>query len=330
MNIHGDTWAMRLGFYQTKSSFSNLHDQAVSDISAKYAPGELFNRVQAGCRTSVGLWFQLAAMLSGSITLVLLFSISFSSSGSIFVLFLCIPLVVILRIWFENKSLNRLARMRQTADNTRVQVLSETIRYGQFFHQYNACDWAMERYTTKRDKVLSVERKQVLIKSFFTGINDCCAVVFRSVLALLSAEPVVAWGSIGAAFISLDGLQSAAASLRDTASRLLGLESHVDIPVGQLSQGQAQRVNIARTLLHENTALAIYDEPASSLDNEMALVTITEMLDTDRTVVYATHDIAMARYARRILVLADGKIREDIRVDGGLAPSVLANIGSML
>jgi ABC-2 type transport system ATP-binding protein len=91
-----------------------------------------------------------------------------------------------------------------------------------------------------------------------------------------------------------------------------GLRDRTDDPVGTLSGGNQQRVNIAVGLLGE-PRLLLLDEPSSSLDprqRERLWEFVAALAREDgTTVVYTTHNVAEAeRYADRLLVLADGEL----------------------
>lgn len=78
----------------------------------------------------------------------------------------------------------------------------------------------------------------------------------------------------------------------------------------QLSVGQKRRVALARALLLSPKML-IADEPTNDLDPLTGRVVIRELLsfpDEGHAVVYATHDMGMARRADRILHLHDGRV----------------------
>jgi ABC-2 type transport system ATP-binding protein len=90
-----------------------------------------------------------------------------------------------------------------------------------------------------------------------------------------------------------------------------GLADRAGDPVGTLSGGNRQRVNVAIGLLAGPEVLLL-DEPSAALDPRQRARLwefVGGLARTGTTVVYATHDIAEAeRHADRLLVLADGEL----------------------
>ena len=91
---------------------------------------------------------------------------------------------------------------------------------------------------------------------------------------------------------------------------LTGRETHRP---GKLSGGEQQRVAIARALANRPRIL-LADEPTGNLDTS-ASAEIAEMLvrlsDAGRTVVLITHEEEIARFAKRVVRLRDGRIISD-------------------
>ncbi len=97
---------------------------------------------------------------------------------------------------------------------------------------------------------------------------------------------------------------------------LVGLPDRMDHLPSQLSGGQRQRVAVARSLAN-NPPLVLADEPTGSLDTNAGqeLLKLLHELNESQgtTFLVVTHDPAVARQTRRVLVMADGRIvREDI------------------
>jgi ABC-type lipoprotein export system ATPase subunit len=97
---------------------------------------------------------------------------------------------------------------------------------------------------------------------------------------------------------------------------LCGLADRMNHLPSQLSGGQRQRVAVARSLAN-NPPLVLADEPTGSLDTVSGLELLKLLRDINQTqgttFIVVTHDPAVARQTRRVLVMADGKIvREDL------------------
>lgn len=82
----------------------------------------------------------------------------------------------------------------------------------------------------------------------------------------------------------------------------------------ELSGGQQQRVSIARALVKEPD-LVLADEPTANLDSgtgEEILVLMKKLNDILRTTfIFSTHDKMVMNYAKRLIILKDGKIETD-------------------
>ncbi|MGI8497488.1 MAG: ABC transporter ATP-binding protein [Gemmatimonadaceae bacterium] len=88
----------------------------------------------------------------------------------------------------------------------------------------------------------------------------------------------------------------------------------------QLSGGEQQRVAIARALANRPT-LVLADEPTGELDagTGAEIIALFQRLNSDgTTVVVVTHDEELARAARRVVHMRDGRIVSDEVANDGL------------
>src|SRR5207247_3550820 len=108
--------------------------------------------------------------------------------------------------------------------------------------------------------------------------------------------------------------------LREKADRVLasiGLTGREDHFPSQLSGGQQQRVAIARALINDPEVL-LADEPTGNLDsrNSIEIMGIFQQLnERGITIIMVTHELDIAAYARRNVVLRDGLVLNDGAVE---------------
>ena len=96
----------------------------------------------------------------------------------------------------------------------------------------------------------------------------------------------------------------------------VGLAHREEHLPSQLSGGQQQRVAIARALVNR-PALLLADEPTGNLDSRTSfevLALFQELNDSGVTLVLVTHEADVARCARRVVELADGRVVRDERI----------------
>ena len=95
----------------------------------------------------------------------------------------------------------------------------------------------------------------------------------------------------------------------------VGLGGRTGHTPAQLSGGQQQRVAIARALMNEPPVL-FADEPTGNLDTKSSIEIMqlfTELSNEGITIVMVTHEDDIAAYAKRQLVMRDGKLVKDVR-----------------
>jgi len=95
--------------------------------------------------------------------------------------------------------------------------------------------------------------------------------------------------------------------------RNVGLEDRMYHKPNELSGGQRQRVAIARALV-TNPSIILADEPTGNLDSKTGheiMKIFSDLWKGGNTIILVTHEEDIARYARRIIRLRDGKIESD-------------------
>jgi putative ABC transport system ATP-binding protein len=93
----------------------------------------------------------------------------------------------------------------------------------------------------------------------------------------------------------------------------VGLGQRAKHMPSELSGGQQQRVAIARAIV-TNPVMILADEPTGNLDSASTaeiMRLLVELNKTGRTVVLITHENEVASYAKRVILLRDGKVTSD-------------------
>jgi putative ABC transport system ATP-binding protein len=100
------------------------------------------------------------------------------------------------------------------------------------------------------------------------------------------------------------------------ALEMVGLAARADHHPNQLSGGQQQRVAIARALVNQ-PALLLADEPTGNLDSQTSIEIMgvfQKLNEKGITIVMVTHELDIARYTKRNLIMRDGRIVSDTAV----------------
>lgn len=94
---------------------------------------------------------------------------------------------------------------------------------------------------------------------------------------------------------------------------LVGLSDRMDHFPAQLSGGEQQRVAIARAVAKQPTVM-LCDEPTGALDSATGVKVLEALLEVNRsigaTTLIITHNAGVAEIADRVVVFADGRVRE--------------------
>jgi len=96
----------------------------------------------------------------------------------------------------------------------------------------------------------------------------------------------------------------------------VGLADRASHHSNQLSGGQQQRVAIARALVNE-PALLLADEPTGNLDSQTSIEIMgvfQKLNEQGISIVMVTHELDIARYTKRNVVMRDGRVVTDALV----------------
>ena len=104
------------------------------------------------------------------------------------------------------------------------------------------------------------------------------------------------------------------ARAREALARV-GLGERMHHHPNQMSGGQQQRVAVARALV-THPHLIVADEPTGNLDSRTSVEIMALFQELGRsgiTLLLGTHEADIARYASRVVVMHDGRVRSDER-----------------
>lgn len=106
--------------------------------------------------------------------------------------------------------------------------------------------------------------------------------------------------------------------LKELAPRL-GIEGLLKKRIAEISGGQAQRVAVARAMIH-HPSLLLADEPTGNLDTKSSrdVMGLLQQLNQEEkaTILMVTHDPLAASYCRRIVFIKDGALIGEIQNGG--------------
>jgi ABC-type antimicrobial peptide transport system, ATPase component len=97
---------------------------------------------------------------------------------------------------------------------------------------------------------------------------------------------------------------------------IVGLSQRADHFPSQLSGGQQQRVAIARALVNQPQVL-LADEPTGNLDSKTSVEVMgvfQKLNDQGITIVMVTHELDIAQFCKRNLIMRDGRVVSDVQV----------------
>jgi putative ABC transport system ATP-binding protein len=137
--------------------------------------------------------------------------------------------------------------------------------------------------------------------------NQEIGFIFQSfnLLEYATAEENVALPLVYAG-LSLEKRRARAAQLLER----VGLSNRSHHKPSELSGGQSQRVAIARALVNQPN-LILADEPTGNLDSrsgEQVIKIFEECVDEGKTIIIVTHDLNLAKRAKRVIRILDGKM----------------------
>jgi putative ABC transport system ATP-binding protein len=110
---------------------------------------------------------------------------------------------------------------------------------------------------------------------------------------------------------------------------IVGLSDRADHFPNQLSGGQQQRVAIARALANDPEIL-LADEPTGNLDSKTSVEVMgvfQKLNEQGITIIMVTHELDIARYCKRNLILRDGRlVRDELVLDRLLADAEMKKL----
>jgi simple sugar transport system ATP-binding protein len=191
--------------------------------------------------------------------------------------------------------------------STLIKMLSGVIQpdKGEFFREGRKVDISSRRKSEEVGGIQTIYQDIALVKSMS---------IMRNIYA--GREPTNALG-----FMRLKEMRETAMGILDEYVRIAGITSP-DIPVEDLSGGQAQAVAIARAV-HFKRDILLLDEPTSALsvrETEKVLNIMRDLADSGVSCVFVTHNLYHAfRVCDRFAILAHGQnVQDTMKADTSL------------
>lgn len=94
----------------------------------------------------------------------------------------------------------------------------------------------------------------------------------------------------------------------------LGLSNYINVKPGEINRSKQQIAALGRSLMNDPD-LIVADEPTGDVDSitaEEILGIFQKINAAGKTIVYVTHDIDVARHAKRVVCLKDGELVKDV------------------
>ncbi len=152
---------------------------------------------------------------------------------------------------------------------------------------------------------------------------------FYNLVPTLTAEENIALPLI------IDGKRVSAHQARiDQLLNLVGIADRRHHKPDQLSGGQQQRVAIARAFVMQ-PSIVLADEPTGNLDSKSGDDVLTLLRrscdEFGQTIIMVTHDPKAASYADRVVFLKDGRIVDELKLNGerGQASKILERLKAL-
>lgn len=167
----------------------------------------------------------------------------------------------------------------------------------------------LDRYDSGDLVINGISTKKYTDRDWDSYRNHTIGFVFQS-YNLIPHQTVLANVELA---LTISGISGAERKRRATeALQKVGLGNQLHKHPSEMSGGQMQRVAIARALVN-NPDILLADEPTGALDQatgRQVMALFRALNDEGRTILMITHDLSIARCARRVVHIVDGVLTE--------------------